>query len=178
MKSAPAGQLATRARLATQTKSHSTYRFGTAMVRYEWHPLAGKEVRITRRIHSGGRDYIHVDVGDDLSHEIPAWMFDPVVCGAMDVGPPVVAVAGLQELRRVLLGGSLDPSPTLGKGSVNEESAQETGPKALQAVEQHGSGATVPDAADGGSRRDRKRSYRCARRVAARSEQRDKQRRK
>jgi hypothetical protein len=38
-------------------------------------------------------DYVHVDVKGGLSRELPAWMFDAIPYGAMDVGSPVVVIA-------------------------------------------------------------------------------------
>jgi hypothetical protein len=42
------------------------------------------------------------ELPDGTTGTLPAWMTDAAVCAALTVGPPVVSIAALQELRELL----------------------------------------------------------------------------
>ena len=72
------------------------------VVQYRWHPLYGTKLRLFRRTLHGGVAVVHVEASGTVSRELPAWMVDGSVCGAMKLGPPQVSIDALSELRRAL----------------------------------------------------------------------------
>src|SRR5687767_3282539 len=72
------------------------------MVEYPWHPLRGKRLRLVRRTGHRGRDSVHVETRSGASSELPAWMCSASACASMTLGPPLVRVGALNELRAVL----------------------------------------------------------------------------
>ena len=84
------------------TKRHSTYRFGSAVIAYPWHPLHGQELSVVRRRGRRGTEVFDVEVQPGVSRELPAWMTDEAACAGMSLGPAQVSVAALNELRAVL----------------------------------------------------------------------------
>jgi hypothetical protein len=89
-------------RMRKGIKPDSAYRLGFVVVEYRWHPLYGKRVRLMRRTVHEGSAVVHVDVRGRVSRELPAWMVDASVCCGMELGPPEVSLAALNELRSVL----------------------------------------------------------------------------
>ncbi len=84
------------------TKRHSTYRFGTVIIAYPWHPMHGRQLAVVRRRGRRGTEVIDVEVRPGVSRELPAWMADEAACAAMSLGPAQVSAAALNELRAVL----------------------------------------------------------------------------
>src|SRR4051794_11483413 len=89
-------------RIAGGIERDSAYRLGFVVVEYRWHPQHGKRLRLFRRTVHGGTAVVHVDTSGEVSRELPAWMVDGSICQRMELGPPQVSVAALQELRAVL----------------------------------------------------------------------------
>lgn len=83
-------------------KRDSTYRLGFVVVEYRWHPLYGKRLRLSRRTHHDGVAVVHVDDSGNVSRELPSWMVDASSCREMELGPPLISLAGLNELREVI----------------------------------------------------------------------------
>jgi hypothetical protein len=120
-------------------KPHSAYRLGFVVVEYRWHPLHGKRVRLLRRTVHGGSAVVHVDAHEGVSRELPAWMVDASVCCGMELGPPEVSLAALNELRSVLGGESAGavskPVSSLHKeGGSGERAAAKTMQSTVAAV--------------------------------------------
>ena len=94
-------------------------------VEYRWHPFHG------RRFHArdaGRRDGILLLVDGDphVSRKLPEWMCDPITCGAMTKGPPMVRADALRDLSAVLA--ALLPDRVVGSSpdSLDKEAADET----------------------------------------------------
>lgn len=83
-------------------KRDSTYRLGFVVVEYRWHPLYGKKLRLLRRTAHNGATVVHVETTRTVSRELPAWMVDGSVCRGMELGPPRVSIAALNDLRAVI----------------------------------------------------------------------------
>jgi hypothetical protein len=83
-------------------KRDSTYRLGFVVVEYRWHPLYGKKLRLLRRTAHSGAAVVHVETSRTVSRELPAWMVDGSVCRGMELGPPQVSIAALNDLRAVI----------------------------------------------------------------------------
>jgi hypothetical protein len=115
-------------------KSHSAYRSSFVDVEYRWHPLHGKRVRLVRRTVQGGTAVVHVDTGSEVSRELPAWMVDASICQGMELGPPQVSLAALNELRAVLRmdATSLNKTPTSVSSLDKEGGSGETAAKNIQ----------------------------------------------
>ena len=75
---------------------------GPEIVEYPWHPLYRRRLTFYRQVGNRGGGVVHVKTPDGFSCELPQWMFDRVLCRAMDKGAPQVSVAALEELRDVL----------------------------------------------------------------------------
>jgi hypothetical protein len=50
----------------------------------------------------GADEFVHVDAPTGFSRELPAWMLQPAICDAMELGPPQVSLSALLELATVL----------------------------------------------------------------------------
>ena len=87
---------------AGRIKRDSAYRLGFVVVEYRWHPLHGKRLRLLRRTAHDGTAVVHVETSRTASRELPAWMVDTAVCRGMELGPPQVSIAALNELRGVI----------------------------------------------------------------------------
>jgi len=87
-------------------KRDSAYRSRFVVVEYRWHPLSGKKLPLFRRTNDGTTEVVHVDVGGNVSRELPAWMVDAAICQRMDLGPPLVSIGALNQLRAALVVGA------------------------------------------------------------------------
>jgi hypothetical protein len=75
---------------------------------------------------------VHLDVPQQISRELPAWMLDASICAAMSLGEPQVAAEALALLFRILsdrkrqsaTGGSSKPLST--EGHSDETTAKRT----------------------------------------------------
>ena len=128
-------------RIFTRSLDQATFRIpiGFCCCEYRWHPLHGKRVRLLRRTVHDGSAVVHVDVRRNVSRELPAWMVDPSVCCGMELGPPEVSLAALNELRSVLGAASADsvskPVSSLHKeGGSGEKASTRTAQSTVAAV--------------------------------------------
>ena len=114
-------------------KRDSAYRLGFVVVEYRWHPLYGKKLRLLRRTAHGGTAVVHVEASRTASRELPAWMVDGAVCRGMELGPPQVSIAALNDLRvviaaRLKVGKQM---PGLVSSLVKESESWETAEKSI-----------------------------------------------
>src|SRR5215469_9496797 len=113
------------------TKRDSAYRSGFVVVEYRWHPLYGKRLRVFRRTAHDGAAVVHVEASGTVSRELPAWMVDGSICGGMELGPPQVSIAALNELR-LAIGArrkAVDQTPGLVSSLTEESETCETAAK-------------------------------------------------
>ena len=69
---------------------------------YRWHPLFGQTLRVIRRVKDRDGEHVQLQLQDhNVSCLLPAWMFSPE-CLHFTVGPPLISVAALAQLREVL----------------------------------------------------------------------------
>jgi len=113
-------------RTVVGTKRHSTYRFGTVVIAYPWHPLHGRQLPVVRRRGRRGTEVIDVEVRPGVSRELPAWMSDEAACAVMSLGPAQVSVAALNELRTVLTQRSTPSSLLESSDGKRKEESDET----------------------------------------------------
>src|SRR5688500_9399858 len=66
------------------------------------YPLHGKKVALFRRTGRHGNQVVHLELKRKYSRELPAWMIDASIYGAMTVGSPQVSASALNELRAVI----------------------------------------------------------------------------
>jgi hypothetical protein len=66
--------------------------------------LHGRQLLLFRRQGRAGEEVVHVEVPSGMSRELPAWMCDATICGAMSLGAPQVSLSALIELREILTG--------------------------------------------------------------------------
>ena len=119
----------------------------TATVYYKWHPLAGQNLEVHKRKKDESGEYVFVRLPDETICGLPAWMFHPA-CAEFVVGPPLISIEALTELRGVLA--ELRTSPACDMASVkqlatevpNEASTRFTSPTVQPAAGgSHASGA-------------------------------------
>jgi hypothetical protein len=114
-------------------KRDSAYRLGFVVVEYRWHPLYGKRLRLFRRTAHNGAAVVHVEARGTVSRELPAWMVDGSICAGMELGPPQVSIAALNELRLVI--GSrrkvVDQAAGLVSSLIEESETCETATKGI-----------------------------------------------
>jgi hypothetical protein len=81
-----------------------------ATITYRWHPLFGRTLQVSP--HRRGKELkcIYTDERPGLSRELPNWMFDEAYCAGMALGPPLISIAGLNELAAILCGFRADPA--------------------------------------------------------------------
>lgn len=70
-------------------------------VYYRWHPLFGQSLRIHRRTKTCNGEQIFCQLPDSTLCALPMWMFSPD-CAQFTVGPPLIRIEALRELRDVL----------------------------------------------------------------------------
>lgn len=80
-------------------------------IEYQWHPLFGQSVQVTKRyIEKTGTFYV-IELPDSTFYFLPDWMTDPVICANFELGSPRCSLEGLFSLRQ-LLDAHLLPVPT------------------------------------------------------------------
>jgi len=88
------------------TRQHKTHKTEYREVRYPWHPLFGQRVVVRaerRRAEQWSLRCAQCDDPRIRGFEMPAWMFDEVVCAAMRLADePRVIWTALAELRKLL----------------------------------------------------------------------------
>src|SRR5580765_4448619 len=72
-------------------------------VHYRWHPWFGCKVRIRQVQEWADGRYVRVQIPSGAVVVMASWMFDPLACAAMTLGPPRVDWAALLELKRLLI---------------------------------------------------------------------------
>ncbi len=102
--------ISTSSGVARATTRHSTYSLQHATITYRWHPLFGRTLQVSP--HRRGKELkcIYTDERPGLSRELPNWMFDEAYCAGMALGPPLISIAGLNELAAILCGFRADPA--------------------------------------------------------------------
>jgi hypothetical protein len=79
-------------------------------VQYPWHALHGQVLDVERELTADGERVYVIALGDQSLTHLPVWMTEPAAAiPATVVADPVVSVAGLAALRR-LLDARLDPA--------------------------------------------------------------------
>jgi hypothetical protein len=79
-------------------------------VQYPWHALYGQVLDVERELTADGERVYVIALGDESLTHLPVWMTGPAAAiPATVVADPVVSVAGLAALRR-LLDTRLDPA--------------------------------------------------------------------
>lgn len=119
----------TKSSVRLRNDQHSTYEIIKSRVAYRWHPLHGKRVLVVRRVQVEAKEYAHIEGRDEFSHELPAWMLDAAICAPMELGSPLVSVAGLLELSQALQTDLVAVSTAVGARSGDEKHTRQTAPK-------------------------------------------------
>ena len=70
-------------------------------VHYRWHPLFGQSLRVHRRVKTRNGEQIFCQLPDNTLCALPMWMFS-AECAQFTVGPPLIRIEALRELRDVL----------------------------------------------------------------------------
>src|SRR5262249_12411350 len=83
-------------------KRDSAYRLGFVVVEYRWHPLYGKKLRLLRRTAHGGAAVVHLETRRTVARETPPRMVYGSVCTWMELVPPQVSIAALNDLGAVI----------------------------------------------------------------------------
>src|SRR3954454_20335160 len=78
-----------------------------------------------------GAAVIHVEVSGTASRELPAWMVDGSICRGMELGPPEVSIAALNELWLTIdvSRKAANQTPALVSSLVKERESRETAAK-------------------------------------------------
>ncbi len=69
--------------------------------------------RVNRSVPSANGELLFCELPDGTRGTLPAWMTDAAACAGLTLGPPVVAITALQELRVLLdavVAGASDPT--------------------------------------------------------------------
>src|SRR5664280_597202 len=82
--------------------SHCAGEATLVCVCYRWHPLHGQVVRVLRRQPGVMGVQLFYEFAGGIRSAIPEWMTDAGRCAAMTCGKPVVCLAALVELKRLL----------------------------------------------------------------------------
>ena len=96
-------------------------------VLYPWHPWAGHHVHIHEVVGRASGEVFRCSSAGSTSDrwlEIPAWMFDRVICGTLHIGAaPYVDIAALSALARLLhMAKAISASPVSGAASGSHDS--------------------------------------------------------
>src|SRR5579862_6789040 len=86
-----------------QSPVHSAHVGQEFEVHYRWHPYFGCKVVIRRIAQRATGRFLSILGPAGVVVTITDWMLDPVVCAAMPKGAPLVDLAALVELRRLLM---------------------------------------------------------------------------
>ena len=71
-------------------------------IHYRWHPYFGRSLPVTRRVSRNGCDYVNCELPDGTVGAIPIWMTDPEACSSHTLGPGLVTLKSLTELRNLV----------------------------------------------------------------------------
>jgi hypothetical protein len=81
---------------------HSAHVGQELEVHYRWHPYFGSQVEVRQARKLAGVLYFRVRKKAGFVVQMPAWMFDPVACASLSVGPPRLDWAALVALHELL----------------------------------------------------------------------------
>ena len=84
------------------SRVHSAHINQDVEVYYRWHALHGRKVRQLYAERRSGRDVVVVEAEPGAAIVLAAWMLDPAVCATMLLGAPMIDMAGLADLDRLL----------------------------------------------------------------------------
>lgn len=73
-------------------------------MQYRWHPYFGRKVGIRRIAQRATGRFLSAMGPAGVVVTIADWMLDPVICAGMCMGTPLVNLAALVELKRLLIG--------------------------------------------------------------------------
>jgi hypothetical protein len=73
-------------------------------VQYPWHPLFGSRLQLIKTAKIAGAEELHCETPNGIVLGIPRWMTDTGRCLPMELGPPVIGVVALAQLRMLLDG--------------------------------------------------------------------------
>ena len=113
------------------SERHSAYRLGTVVIEYKWHPMYGQRVPVMRRVRSGGKEFVHVELRAGIWREVPVWMTEASTCEPHSLGPPQVSVGALNELRALLSDSSTERSGGESSDKANQGESDETTVKTI-----------------------------------------------
>jgi hypothetical protein len=121
-------------------KRHSTYSFRTARIAYPWHPLFGKTLQVSP--HRRGKDLqcIYTEERQDLSRELPTWMFDESYCAGMTLGEARISIEGLNKFAAALEAFS----ENLARGARSHPSKRREKDRAKKSLSQSGTACSLP----------------------------------
>ena len=72
------------------------------IVHYRFHPLYAQTIRVQYNEETEHKDFVFVELPDGSIGGIPRWMTDRVVCSAMTLGSPRLAIPALVELKKLV----------------------------------------------------------------------------
>jgi hypothetical protein len=101
--------------------SHSAHIGQEVQIHYRWHPLHGPPVKLCGVEQRATGRVVHVEVAPGVITVVAAWMLDPVICAAMQIGAPCVSVSALVELHHLLVELGLRASSADDSDIVREE---------------------------------------------------------
>ncbi len=84
------------------SRSHNAYASESVTIHYQWLDLFGKSLPVVRRMRRKDGDCVVCESPKGNAIAVPAWMTVKVVCAGFSVGPPVVSLSALRELRNLL----------------------------------------------------------------------------
>ncbi|WP_429551862.1 hypothetical protein [Paraburkholderia sp. MM5477-R1] len=81
---------------------HSAHIGQELEVRYRWHPLYGRRVKVRDIDQRGGGRVVHIEADPGVVRMVAEGMLDAAVCSAMESGEPKVTLAALRNLHQLL----------------------------------------------------------------------------
>jgi len=101
--------------------SHSAHIGRGVQIHYRWHPLHGRQVKLCGIEQRATGRVVHVEMAPGVVTLVAAWMLDPVICAAMQIGAPRASVAALVDLQHLLVERGLRASSADDSDIVREE---------------------------------------------------------
>src|SRR5580692_11679920 len=84
------------------TPKHHAHGPQTVRIQYRWHPLFGQDLKLQRIARFPRGEYVFCELPDGTIAGLPAWMADPAVCGAVEVGDVMASAGALAELQDLI----------------------------------------------------------------------------
>src|SRR5208283_3403091 len=121
---------------------HNTHHFEAVTIYYRWHPLCGYSLSVYDRKKTRQGEFFVCRCPDSTTLAVPAWMLNPE-CAQFSLGPPLVAVEALLELRDLFTSLRLaaDCDKASLKSSLQEEAHEATREAPQSAVQSAASGS-------------------------------------